>query len=157
MKLRHYLARVQLEYVFDVIKRRWKAHTMSRYGSKPMTLDYHPRRIKSAAYWLGPNEHRIHIGINPIFFYLRGTSCLKCGRKGTHFRVLPDCRGTCPVRGDLQLFTDDGRVMTKDHIIPVSLQGPDHFKNYVPMCYECNTTRGNIPLEIFLSSVPTGT
>ena len=156
MKLRHYLAKVQIEYVFSVIEHRWKKHPLASGGRK-MTLDNHPRRLSSVSYWLGPKEYRIHIGVNPIFFYLRGTRCLKCGCKGTHFRVLPDHSGVCPVKGELQLFTDDGMVMTKDHIIPVREQGPNHFKNYTPMCFKCNTARGHMPLEIFLSSVPTGT
>jgi len=34
-------------------------------------------------------------------------------------------------------------MITKDHIIPRSLGGPDHPKNYQPMCDKCNAEKEN--------------
>lgn len=38
-----------------------------------------------------------------------------------------------------------------DHVIPRSLGGPSTIDNLVPACRECNTRKGDMPLEGFLS------
>jgi len=34
-------------------------------------------------------------------------------------------------------------LMTKDHIVPVSLGGKDSLDNLQTMCYRCNRSKGN--------------
>ena len=36
------------------------------------------------------------------------------------------------------MFSEDGTMMTKDHIIPKSKGGPDCIDNFQTMCEECN-------------------
>jgi 5-methylcytosine-specific restriction endonuclease McrA len=34
-------------------------------------------------------------------------------------------------------------MMTKDHIMPKSKGGKNHFDNYEPMCSDCNTEKAD--------------
>lgn len=41
------------------------------------------------------------------------------------------------------LYSEQGVMMTIDHILPRSLGGPDHISNYQTMCRFCNFEKGN--------------
>jgi 5-methylcytosine-specific restriction endonuclease McrA len=53
------------------------------------------------------------------------TSCAYCGEYGT------DTRGP------------DNLFWQMDHVIPLSLQGPDTFENIVKVCHSCNLRKGS--------------
>ena len=46
-----------------------------------------------------------------------------------------------PISDDLPMGHPD--KAEADHIIPVSLGGPNVVENYVPSCHTCNSSRGN--------------
>lgn len=83
-------------------------------------------------------------------FFVKGTSCCKCGLEATHF-VLEQCpmpkRYSMPDnRFHFNLYgMKDGKevLFTKDHILPKSKGGKNILSNYVPMCKPCNTEKGN--------------
>ena len=73
-------------------------------------------------------------------FKEKGVKCIACNVKGTHFRVQ---RHSSTQRYHLNLYTNDGLLMTKDHIIPKSKGGGNTQDNYQPMCTICNREKDN--------------
>lgn len=69
-------------------------------------------------------------------FYQKGLRCACCGRIGTYFKLKADSKNI--ERAHFNLFSEDGTLMTKDHIIPRSKGGPDCIENFQTMCEECN-------------------
>ena len=80
------------------------------------------------------------ISLRYMTFYQKGTACACCGRQGTHFKL---CGEPDTNRRHFNLYTDDGVLMTKDHIIPASKGGPDFVSNFQTMCEICNAEKGN--------------
>lgn len=101
------------------------------------------RRVKNEVDFDGDlikmNSQRYHL------FKHKGCAC-KCGVVGTFF-AKERARHANPGRWHFNLYAikEDGTevMMTKDHIVPKSKGGPDHFDNYEPMCTECNSNKGN--------------
>ena len=78
-------------------------------------------------------------------FYQKGIKCACCGKEGTYFKLEIE-RGqdeTTTNRRHFNLYTDDGVLMTKDHIVPKSKGGQDTVSNMQPMCVHCNKAKGN--------------
>jgi 5-methylcytosine-specific restriction endonuclease McrA len=76
-------------------------------------------------------------------FAEKGIKCVACGLEGLFFRKE---RANDKEFWHLNLYgVKDGKpvMITRDHIIPRSLGGPNHFKNYQPMCAYCNGKKGN--------------
>lgn len=74
-------------------------------------------------------------------FYHKGCECIThgCNVVGTQLGVGVDRNGNRHV----DVYDDDFYPMTVDHIQPKSLGGPDKLENYQPMCYNCNSKKGN--------------
>ena len=79
-------------------------------------------------------------------FYQKGVRCACCGRIGTYFKLKADSKNI--ERAHFNLFSEDGTLMTKDHIIPRSKGGPDCIENFQTMCEECNKKKRDIMPEI---------
>lgn len=79
-------------------------------------------------------------------FKAKGTTCVKCGIKGTYFALE---RGLVdnPDRFHFNLYARDRRglevMLTKDHIIPRSKGGKNRLRNYQPMCSKCNSKKAD--------------
>lgn len=83
-------------------------------------------------------------------------TCCKCGLVATHvvkYRQLgePDIgRHHVDFYGD----TADGAILlTKDHVLPISLGGTDRLGNLRPMCVFCNVRRGNVLDSLLLVDI----
>lgn len=77
-------------------------------------------------------------------FYQKGTKCVHCGREGSYFVLTEDKDGkNADTRRHFNLYSDDGVLMTKDHIRPKKLGGKDHIDNLQPMCEHCNKLKGS--------------
>lgn len=76
-----------------------------------------------------------------VLFHLKGVVCVSCGRVGTVFKAQNHTKGD-KGQPHLNLFTADGVLMTKDHILPKSKGGADHHSNYQTMCSPCNSRKG---------------
>ena len=82
-------------------------------------------------------------------FYQKGTTCVCCGKQGTHFKLDVE-RGVDPEstkRRHFNLYAEDGTLMTKDHIRPKSLGGEDCVENLQTMCKTCNELKRSTPQE----------
>lgn len=77
-------------------------------------------------------------------FKKKGTTCITCGFKGTYF-ALERHKKANHVKFHFNCYGKDKkgneRMITKDHIIPRALGGPDHLYNYQPMCDRCNAEK----------------
>lgn len=73
-----------------------------------------------------------------VNYKIHGVECVTCGRAGSVWRVESN-------NGEphLNLYTADGAMMTKDHIIPRKLGGIDHVDNYQPMCKKASKIPAN--------------
>lgn len=79
-------------------------------------------------------------------FYQKGLKCSCCNRVGTYFKLKADSKSL--ERAHFNLFSEDGTLMTKDHIIPKSKGGPDCIDNFQTMCKECNEEKKNTMPEV---------
>ena len=75
-------------------------------------------------------------------FFQKGCKCVNCGKEGTYFQ-LDQLPGDNPNRKHLNLYCEDGTLMTKDHIRPKSKGGKDLVSNLQPMCADCNKAKGS--------------
>jgi hypothetical protein len=95
------------------------------------TFDGHLVRMTSSRYRMFKNK---------------GMTCVTCGFEGTYF-ALEKHKGAKHNKFHFNCYgiDEDGneRMITKDHIIPRSLGGPDHPNNYQPMCDRCNAEKEN--------------
>ena len=76
--------------------------------------------------------------------FRRSLVCVGCGRVGVEFRAEQNHadakRGNDP---HLNLYSEDGTLMTHDHVIPKSRGGADVIDNTQTMCTDCNSRKGN--------------
>lgn len=90
-----------------------------------------------------------HQSLRYATFYQKGTTCVCCGKQGTHFKLDVE-RGVDPEstkRRHFNLYAEDGTLMTKDHILPKSLGGEDCVENLQTMCKDCNELKRSTPQE----------
>jgi 5-methylcytosine-specific restriction endonuclease McrA len=76
-----------------------------------------------------------------------GLCCVTCGIEGKHFYKEKHRSETNEVYHlNLYAISKEGKevLMTKDHRIPKSKGGKDHWSNYDTMCIECNSKKGNL-------------
>jgi len=85
------------------------------------------------------NENVKMTSIRYKLFSTKGCTCVKCGKVGTHFKLE---RKGCE-RYHFNLYSDDGILFTKDHIIPKSRGGRESLANFQTMCYKCNNNKSN--------------
>ena len=84
-----------------------------------------------------PYSHRYRV-------FLNGCTCIKCGLKASYYRLEKRKESSCFHFNLYGIDKDDNEVLfTKDHILPASLGGKDHYSNYQTMCYVCNCAKGN--------------
>ena len=109
--------------------------------------------------------HEITVDGYPVYsrslrysvFYQKGCDCVKCGRKGSYFKLEGGRDGDNIERRHFNLYTEDNILMTKDHIKPKIAGGKDIVDNLQPMCSICNGEKsGEYPGVIKLTHVKSG-
>jgi len=71
---------------------------------------------------------------------LYGPKCVKCGIEGTHFEKCMELSGAI----HLDLYTEDGSLMTIDHIKPRAKGGSKNsLDNMQIMCKVCNEIKSD--------------
>lgn len=79
--------------------------------------------------------YTVKTGSHRLQLFKKSRTCVTCGIVGTHFVLEKDHNH---LRPHLNLYSHDGILMTKDHIIPRSKGGKDIMSNYQTMCVKCN-------------------
>lgn len=74
-------------------------------------------------------------------FHEKGLICATCSNTGAYFSLETQVGDQAKLH--LNLYTIDGILMTKDHILPKSKGGKDHISNMQTMCYYCNQKKGD--------------
>lgn len=77
--------------------------------------------------------YKVKVGTNRVLNLKRSQDCACCGLKGTVVRVEDNAQGP-----HLNLYSENGTMMTGDHIIPKSAGGPLHLSNMQTLCFTCN-------------------
>ena len=80
-------------------------------------------------------------GVRLTTFATQGTDCVCCDREGAFFRIEDNESGP---HLNLYAYNSHGgeALMTRDHIVPRSMKGPETVANMSPMCSRCNRLRG---------------
>ena len=95
------------------------------------------------------DNQRVPLGTKRLaVFKIKGTDCVTCGIKGTHFVLeshidVVDNPGTA-LTPHLNLYTDDGTLMTVDHTVALADGGAKDMTNLQPMCKPCNGEKSSI-------------
>lgn len=77
-------------------------------------------------------------------FYQKGTTCVCCGRQGAYFKLdIGDSHSKYSNRRHFNLYSEDGILMTKDHINPQSKGGRNNIENMQTMCSICNSKKAD--------------
>lgn len=66
--------------------------------------------------------------------------CVKCNLEATHFKLETSSGNDNP---HFNLYSSEGVLFTKDHIIPRSKGGANNLSNYQVMCTKCNFEKDN--------------
>ncbi len=107
-------------------------HALQRYGRKRHIFDF--LEIKDPAE-LDPFKKSWRLRV----FLKKGCACVTCKKVGTRLIKSVDKGGGA----HWDLFAEDGTMMTVDHILPKSKGGKNNLENLQPMCYDCNTEKGD--------------
>lgn len=83
----------------------------------------------------------VSIASKKLLTFKQSIICASCESKGSYFLLLrnPHAKG----RASLELFTDDNKLLTRDHIMPRSLGGSNDMSNSQTMCLTCNSKKGS--------------
>jgi hypothetical protein len=104
---------------------------------------HHPRlsHYQYGKYSISGDTKRFHILLaNPAL------TCYKCGCQATHFRAelhRNELKRAPRTAFSFNPYSDSGKMLTWDHIVPKSLGGSNDVVNARIACEVCNSTRGN--------------
>ena len=124
-------------------KEKTKKESNNQNVLKTITIDDMQELLKGAFYM--NKKHYVMIddlkvSVRRVMPHMEiGMQCVSCPRKGVIYKLWQE-RKTNALH--LDLYAEDGELMTLDHIKPHALGGEDKTENYQMMCAECNTAKG---------------
>ena len=87
------------------------------------------------------NKNRYGFTKKLEMFFEKGCKCVSCRKEGK-FLVLE--KQPTQAKPHLNLYAEDGTLMTIDHIVPKKHGGKDVKDNLQPMCFKCNVRKGSL-------------
>lgn len=90
-------------------------------------------------------EDKYKVNFNSIrlnTFIVSGVKCKHCGREGKIFKLQVHKRSS-DINPHLNLYSDDGVMMTSDHINPISKSDDNSLENRQTLCSICNTKKSD--------------
>jgi len=101
-------------------------------------------------------EYTANFNSSKLNDFKRSLSCAACGRVGVEFRA--ESHREDPRNGSLHLnlYSEDGVLMTQDHIIPRCKGGWSGPDNTQTMCAECNVEKGSTSEVVYCCGEPGG-
>ena len=110
---------------------------MTRGSGKFVSLEEGLKIINNGKRNVNYKGTMVHVS-ESLRTFRKGCDCVKCGAKGSHFRLKGDV---------LKLFVrmpnGNCQRLTSDHIWPKKLGGPEGLWNRQPMCERCNRRKGH--------------
>lgn len=111
-------------------------------GEDVLTTPHYSKGQKNKENTVIVDGHPVYThSLRYMTFFQKGCKCVVCSKEGTHF-TLDESAGEAG-RHHFNLRSDDGTLMTRDHILPKSKGGRDHISNMQTMCVHCNKAKGN--------------
>lgn len=101
---------------------------------------------KEHTFWIGNTAYNIKMkSLRYKVFKTKGIMCVNCGLIATYFAIERSFKSTGRYHLNLygRLDNNEEVLFTKDHIIPLSKNGPDTLDNLQTMCVNCNVKKGN--------------
>lgn len=92
---------------------------------------------------VGEKTYRVKVGTYRVLNLKRSQDCACCGLKGTVVRLEDNTQGP-----HFNLYSEEGTMMTGDHIIPKSAGGPLHLGNMQTLCFTCNHLKASRQINL---------
>lgn len=118
-----------------------KTQQYERVGTLTINEVFQHVGKKEHTFWVGNTPYTVKMrSMRYKVFKVKGITCVKCGRVGTHFAIERSNGQTGRFHLNLYATEPDGTevLMTRDHTIPRSKGGPNTVSNQEPMCTHCN-------------------
>lgn len=107
-------------------------------------------RIKKP-FTVADKQYMIHMDSERYHTFAKSKKCVCCGIEGTVMCLDRAVNSNPKDPPHFNLYAEKNGIlilMTKDHIIPRTKNGPNHISNYQTMCNDCNEVKDNTDISV---------
>lgn len=132
----------------DKMKKRKGRKILGRYDIEDV-LPFVGQVYRKAYMTDDGTEYIVKMTSHRYFIFRASRKCVSCGIVGSVMLLEMHSHDTTP-HFNMYAEDEDGELvlMTKDHIHPKMVGGPDRHSNYQTMCSICNNLKGSDPITI---------